>query len=47
MRKLIGQVAAAAMQVSQVADERQLERASEVLVEARRKLDRILAEDDA
>jgi DNA-binding PadR family transcriptional regulator len=47
MRKLIGQVAAAAMQVSQVADERQLQRASEVLVDTRRKLYRILAEDDA
>jgi DNA-binding PadR family transcriptional regulator len=46
MRKLIGQVAAAAMQVSQVADDEQLKRASDVLVETRRKLYRILAEDD-
>jgi hypothetical protein len=30
-----------------VADERQMQRASEVLVETRRKLYRILAEDDA
>ncbi|MBV9196446.1 MAG: PadR family transcriptional regulator [Solirubrobacterales bacterium] len=45
VRKLVGQVAAAAMQVAQVADEPQLKRASEVLTEARRSLYRILAED--
>jgi hypothetical protein len=33
------------MQVSQVADEQQLQRASEVLIETRRALYRILAED--
>jgi DNA-binding PadR family transcriptional regulator len=44
VRKLVGQVAAAAMQVAQVADEQQLKRAGEVLTEARRSLYRILAE---
>ncbi len=45
MRELIGQVAAASMQVAQVADEQQREKAAEVLTEARRALYRILAEE--
>jgi DNA-binding PadR family transcriptional regulator len=45
LRKLIGQVAAAAMQVGQAGDERQLARAAETLNETRRSLYRILAED--
>jgi DNA-binding PadR family transcriptional regulator len=45
VRTHIAQVAAAAMQVAQVADEQQLQRAGEVLTEARRALYRILAED--
>jgi DNA-binding PadR family transcriptional regulator len=46
LRKLIGQVAAAAMQVKQAGSAAQAERASEVLAEARRSLYRILADDE-
>lgn len=42
---LVGQIHLAAMQVSQAGDERQVEQASATLVEARRALYRILAED--
>ena len=45
LRSLVGQVAQAAVQVSQVADEQQMERAGEVLTETRRALYRILAEE--
>jgi len=45
LRSLVGQVAQAAIQVSQVANEQQMKRAGEVLTEARRALYRILAED--
>jgi DNA-binding PadR family transcriptional regulator len=45
-RKLLGQVAAAAMQVVQTGDEAQIARAAEILTETRRSLYRILADDD-
>jgi hypothetical protein len=47
MRSAVGGTAAAAMQVVQVGDERQIGRAIEVLDEARRGLYRILAEEEA
>jgi DNA-binding PadR family transcriptional regulator len=47
MRHAIGSTAAAAMQVAQVGDDRQVARAVETLEEARRGLYRILAEDRA
>jgi DNA-binding PadR family transcriptional regulator len=46
MRNLIGQVAAATMQVLQAGNEAQVERAREILTEARRSLYRILADDE-
>ena len=46
MRVLIGQVAKASMEVAQMGNERQVERAAEILSEARRSLYRILAEED-
>jgi DNA-binding PadR family transcriptional regulator len=46
MRKLIGQIAAAAMQVAQLGDEAQVKQAAETLVQARRTLYRILAEEE-
>jgi DNA-binding PadR family transcriptional regulator len=46
VRKLIGQVAAATMQVVQAGSEAQVARASEILTETRRSLYRILADDD-
>ena len=45
IRRLIGQVAQAAMQVAQAGDRRQLKAALELLSETRRNLYRILAED--
>jgi DNA-binding PadR family transcriptional regulator len=45
LRSLMGQVAEATVQVSQVADEQQMQRAGEVLTEARRSIYRILAEE--
>ena len=45
LRHLIGQTAAAAMQVSHAGDEDQVARAAQVLTEARRALYRILAEE--
>jgi DNA-binding PadR family transcriptional regulator len=45
LRELIGGLAAAAMQVQRAGDEQQIERARELLIEARRGLYRILAED--
>jgi DNA-binding PadR family transcriptional regulator len=45
IRSLIAQTAEAAWQVAQVADERQIKQASELLAETRRGLYRILAED--
>jgi DNA-binding PadR family transcriptional regulator len=45
LRSLVAQVAEAAIQVSQVADEQQARRAGEVLTEARRSIYRILAEE--
>jgi len=45
LRSLIGQLHVATMQVGQAASEPQLQRAAEVLTEARRALYRILAED--
>jgi DNA-binding PadR family transcriptional regulator len=47
LRSLVGQVAQAAIQVSQVADEQQMQQASEVLTETRRSLYRILAGESA
>jgi DNA-binding PadR family transcriptional regulator len=46
MRKLIGQIAAAAMQVVHMGDEAQVKQAGETLIQARRTLYRILAEED-
>jgi DNA-binding PadR family transcriptional regulator len=46
MKKLIGQVAVAAMQVAQAGDRQQLKQAANTLAETRRALYRILAEDD-
>ena len=46
MRKLIGQIAAAAMQVAQMGDEAQVKQAAETLIKARRTLYRILAEEE-
>jgi DNA-binding PadR family transcriptional regulator len=46
LRPLIGAVAAATMQVGQAGDEQQIAKATELLNETRRKLYRILAEDD-
>jgi DNA-binding PadR family transcriptional regulator len=46
IRKLLGQVAVAAMQVTQAGDQNQLERAGTVLADTRRALYRILAEED-
>jgi len=46
LRALIPDIAAAIWQVSQVGDEAQMRRASELLAETRRSLYRILAEDD-
>jgi DNA-binding PadR family transcriptional regulator len=46
MRRLIGQVAVAAMQVDRAGDERQRGQALETLKGARRTLYRILAEED-
>ena len=45
LRSLVGQVAQATIQVAQVADEQQTQRAKELLTETRRALYRILAED--
>jgi DNA-binding PadR family transcriptional regulator len=45
LRDLVGQVAMAAWQVAQSADEAQVEEAKKVLAEARRSLYRILAEE--
>ena len=45
LRSLVGQVAQATVQVSQVADAQQMQRAKELLTETRRSLYRILAED--
>jgi DNA-binding PadR family transcriptional regulator len=45
LRELIGGLAAAAMQVQNAGDEQQIQRARELLIEARRGLYRILAED--
>ena len=45
LRSLVAQVAQAAVQVAQVADEQQMRRAGEVLTEARRAIYRILAEE--
>jgi len=45
LRELIGGLAAAAMQVQHAGDEQQIQRARELLIEARRGLYRILAED--
>jgi len=45
LRELIGGLAAAAMQVQRAGDEQQVERARELLTEARRGLYRILAEE--
>jgi DNA-binding PadR family transcriptional regulator len=45
LRSLVAQVAQAAVQVAQVADEQQMRRAGEVLTEARRSIYRILAEE--
>src|SRR5215218_6997035 len=47
MRHLVGQVAAAAMQVAGAGDDRQVEQARRVLADARRALYRILADEDA
>jgi DNA-binding PadR family transcriptional regulator len=46
MRKLIAQIAGAAMQVAQMGDEAQVKQAVETLVQARRTLYRILAEEE-
>jgi DNA-binding PadR family transcriptional regulator len=46
LRSMIPDIAAAIWQVSQVGDEAQMRRASELLAETRRSLYRILAEDD-
>jgi DNA-binding PadR family transcriptional regulator len=46
LRPLIGGIAAAAMQVGQAGDEQQIAKAVELLNEARRRMYRILAEDD-
>ncbi len=46
MRDLIGQLAAASMQVVHAGSQEQIARAREVLAEARRSLYRILADDD-
>jgi DNA-binding PadR family transcriptional regulator len=45
VRKLVGDLAAAAMQVARAGDESQQSRAAETLKEARRALYRILADD--
>jgi DNA-binding PadR family transcriptional regulator len=45
LRSLVGQIGMATMQVAQAGDEQQVARASEVLIETRRTLYRILAED--
>jgi DNA-binding PadR family transcriptional regulator len=45
LRELIGGIAAAAMQVQRAGDEQQVQRARELLTEARRGLYRILAEE--
>ncbi len=45
LRELIGGLAAAAMQVQRAGDEQQIQRARELLIEARRGLYRILAEE--
>jgi DNA-binding PadR family transcriptional regulator len=45
LRSLVGQVAQATIQVSQVADAQQMQSAKDLLTEARRSLYRILAED--
>jgi DNA-binding PadR family transcriptional regulator len=47
MRRLVGEVAAAAMQVNHLGSERQAEQALETLKHARRDLYRILAEDES
>jgi hypothetical protein len=47
LRALIGQVSGALIQVAQVGDGAQLAKAKEVMINARRSLYRILAEDDA
>jgi DNA-binding PadR family transcriptional regulator len=46
LRRLIGQLAAAAVQVSQVGSDAQIAKAREVLVDARKALYRLLAEDE-
>jgi DNA-binding PadR family transcriptional regulator len=46
VRRLVGEVAAAAMQVNHLGDERQAEQALETLKRTRRELYRILAEDE-
>jgi DNA-binding PadR family transcriptional regulator len=45
LRELIGGIAAAAMQVQRAGDEQQIQRARELLIDARRGLYRILAEE--
>ena len=47
MRGLVGQLAAAAMQVATLGDERQVARATEILTETRRALYRVMADDEA
>ena len=46
MRDLVGQLAAAAIQVAKLGDDRQAARAVEILTESRRALYRVLADDD-
>ena len=46
IKKLIGQVAVAAMQVAQAGDRRQQKRAAATLADSRRSLYRILAEEE-
>ena len=47
IRRLIGPLAAAAMQVAQVGSDAQVEQARELLVETRKRLYQLLAEDEA
>jgi DNA-binding PadR family transcriptional regulator len=47
VRSLIGPLAAAAAQVAMAGDDTQIERAKEILIQARRDLYRILAEEDS
>jgi hypothetical protein len=47
LRDLVGQVAAAAIQVVRVGTDEQAARAQQILTDARRSLYRILAADDA